>query len=131
MDVISDQLINQGKRVWYNKRAEMYYALRVFGRLGQIRGLTPDAVSDIIQVRYARISHPILAEDKSDIKKRIGRSPDAGDAAIMALDIARYRMMLRPERVSVVNQKEKESLDETFRRYDYDGHTDSFLSDWS
>jgi hypothetical protein len=49
----------------------------------------------------------------------------------MALDIARYRMLLRPIRTSVVNQKEKESLDETFRRYDYDGHTDSYLSDWS
>jgi hypothetical protein len=130
MDTISDQLINQGKRVWYNKRAEMYCAMRVFGRAGQVRGLSPDSVSDIIQVRYSRISHPILAEYKEDVKKRIGRSPDAGDAAVMALDCARYRMMLRPKRTELVNGKEKESLDEMYRRYDYDGHEDTYLTHW-
>lgn len=130
MDVITDQLIAQGKRVFYNKRAEMYYAMRVFGRAGQVRGLTNEAVSDIIQVRYARTSHPILAEDKDDIKKRIGHSPDAGDAAVMALDLARYRMNLTPRRSASVNNKEQDSLDETYRKYDYDGHEDTYLTSW-
>jgi hypothetical protein len=36
----------------------------------------------------------MLVEDKDDVRKRIGRSPDNADTAVMALDLARCRMQL-------------------------------------
>jgi hypothetical protein len=92
LDAMVNETVAKGQRPFSNKRAEMYYALRLFGRANMIRGLDRDTANELVQVEWDRNIPPMLVEDKLLVKKRIGKSPDEGDCAVMALDLARYRM---------------------------------------
>lgn len=74
-----------------NKRAEALWkfreALDPEQEGGSIVALPPDPVlrADLAAARYVVGPQGIKIEDKEDIKKRIGRSPDRGDSAVMCL----------------------------------------------
>jgi hypothetical protein len=44
----------------------------------------PDLARDLLAVRYALRAQGITVESKDDLRKRLGRSPDAGDAVALA-----------------------------------------------
>lgn len=73
-----------------NKRAEVYWRFREALDPSQSGGskviLPPDTklLSDLCSVRYAVTPRGIQLESKEDLKKRLGRSPDRGDAVVMA-----------------------------------------------
>lgn len=73
-----------------NKRAEVYYrfmeALDPSQDGGSTIALPPDTklMSDLCSVRYSITSRGIVLETKDDMKKRLGRSPDRGDAVVLA-----------------------------------------------
>lgn len=73
-----------------SKRAEVYWRFREALDPSQDGGspiaLPPDAkiLSDLASVRFTITSRGIQLESKDDMKKRIGRSPDRGDAIVMA-----------------------------------------------
>jgi hypothetical protein len=73
-----------------SKRAEVYYrfmeALDPSQDGGSTIALPPDQklMSDLCAVRYTITSRGIQLESKDDLKKRIGRSPDRGDAVVLA-----------------------------------------------
>ena len=73
-----------------NKRAEVYYrfmeALDPSQDGGSTIALPPDTklVSDLCSVRYSITSRGIVLESKDEMKKRLGRSPDRGDAVVLA-----------------------------------------------
>jgi len=73
-----------------SKRAEVYWRFREALDPSQEGGspiaLPPDAkiLSDLASVRFTITSRGIQLESKEDMKKRIGRSPDRGDAIVMA-----------------------------------------------
>jgi hypothetical protein len=90
-----NQVIRSGRRAFQNKRAEMYLAFRLFGRAGQIRNLDGNTAAELTQIEWKRTNMPMQVEDKDEVRKRIGKSPDDGDTAVMALDLARYRMGLK------------------------------------
>ena len=70
-----------------NKRAEMYWRMR--DALDPIDGddlaLPPDTelLADLCSARYEVSSAGVKVEDKAQIKERIGRSPDIGEAVMM------------------------------------------------
>jgi len=70
-----------------NKRAEMYWRMR--DALDPVYGddiaLPPDTelLADLCSARYKISSAGVLVEEKEEIKKRIGRSPDVGEAVMM------------------------------------------------
>lgn len=72
-----------------NKRAEMYWRTR--DALDPVEGddisLPPDTelLADLCSARYEVSASGVLVEDKEKIKERIGRSPDIGEAVMMAL----------------------------------------------
>ena len=72
-----------------NKRAEMWWRLREMLEPGSGRELVlPDdreLLGDLCAPRYKPTSQGIQIESKDDIKKRLGRSTDCGDALVMAL----------------------------------------------
>ena len=72
-----------------NKRAEMWWRLREMLEPGSGRELVlPDdreLLGDLCAPRYKATSQGIQIESKDDIKKRLGRSTDCGDALVMAL----------------------------------------------
>lgn len=77
-----------GKLKMRNKRAEMYWRTR--DALDPVNGddiaLPPDTelLADLCSARYEVSSAGVKVEDKEKIKERIGRSPDVGEALMMA-----------------------------------------------
>lgn len=73
-----------------NKRAQMHWRFREALDPAQPGGspiMLPDdteLLSDLAVTRYEVRNGKIWAESKAEVKKRIGRSPDRGDAVIMA-----------------------------------------------
>ena len=81
------------------------------GRRGNRAAARPALLADLTAPRWSLKSNGIQIEDKVEIKKRIGRSPDKGEACIYAnvstpkrnVDIGRMvglAGMLRPTRTS-------------------------------
>lgn len=78
-----------GKLKMRNKRAEMYWRMRdaLDPEHGDDIALPPDTelLADLCSAKYEVTSAGVKIEDKEDIKERIGRSPDIGEAVMMAL----------------------------------------------
>lgn len=72
-----------------NKRAEMYWLMRdaLDPKDGDDIALPPnkELMADLCSARYSVTSAGVLVEDKEQIKARIGRSPDEGEAIMMCL----------------------------------------------
>lgn len=71
-----------------NLRAAAYWHLReaLDPNYGSHIALPPDPLlaADLCAPRYKVTTRGVLLEPKEDVKKRIGRSPDRGDACVMA-----------------------------------------------
>jgi hypothetical protein len=81
-----------GKIKFRNKRAESYWMLREALDPSQPGGSPialpkdPELKADLAAVRRKPLTPAgLLLEDKREVKKRIGRSPDKGDAVVMCL----------------------------------------------
>lgn len=76
-----------GKFRFRNVRARAYWNFReaLDPKKGEGLALPPDSqlLGDLTAARYSITSGGILIEDKEKIKKRLGRSPDRGDAVIL------------------------------------------------
>ena len=72
-----------------NARAEMYWNLRDLLDPSDDPILClpddPELIADLAAHRYKPVGGRVTIEDKEKIRKRIGRSPDAGDAVALAL----------------------------------------------
>jgi hypothetical protein len=90
----SDYRDKSGKLKMRNKRAEMYWRMR--DALDPVDGdniaLPPDTelLADLCSARYEVSSAGVKVEDKDDIKDRIGRSPDIGEAVMMSLSVGTW-----------------------------------------
>lgn len=75
---------------FYNKRAEAYWRFREALDPNQPQGSTimlpsdPILLSDLVAPTYEGGAHGIKMESKEDLTVRLGRSPDRGDAVVMA-----------------------------------------------
>lgn len=77
-----------GNYTFYNRRAEAYWRFReaLDPDRGEGLALPPDEqlAQDLISVGWEPRGERLLIESKDDIKKRIGRSTNRGDAVVMA-----------------------------------------------
>jgi hypothetical protein len=77
-----------GKLKMRNKRAEMYWRMRdaLDPKDGDDIALPPDTelLADLCSAKYEVSSAGVKVEDKDEIKERIGRSPDIGEAVMMS-----------------------------------------------
>jgi len=84
----SDYRDKSGKLKMRNIRAEMHWVMR--DALDPVDGDNlalpndPEILADLCAPRYKVTSAGVLIEDKSEIKARIGRSPDVGEAIMLA-----------------------------------------------
>jgi phage terminase large subunit len=66
-----------------NLRSQMYWELREDLREGNIiLPNDPDLIADLTAPRWEPKKNKIVVESKDEIKKRLGRSPNKGDAAV-------------------------------------------------
>jgi hypothetical protein len=78
-----------------NMRAELYWKFREWldpanYAVGQEPQLPPDSelLGDLVSARWKMQTNGVQIESKEDIKKRLGRSPDCSDAAVMTLFVS-------------------------------------------
>jgi hypothetical protein len=105
-----------GQLSFANKRAEAWWkfreALDPDQEFGSAISLPPDASikSDLAAPRWELTPRGIKIEDKDEIRRRLGRSPDDGDAIVMCLSegaraaarqMREQRRPPRPERANV------------------------------
>jgi hypothetical protein len=88
---VTTHVRDNGKLKFRNKRAEAWWRMREAldpsQEGGSIIALPPDSElkADLASARWKLSMQGIQIEDKGEIKKRIGRSPDRGDAVVMCL----------------------------------------------
>lgn len=77
-----------GKLKMRNTRSEMYWRFRdaLDPQGGQDIALPPgnEIVADLCSARYKLTTAGVLLEEKEEIKKRLGRSPDKGESILLA-----------------------------------------------
>jgi hypothetical protein len=69
--------------------SELCFAARYFLECEQLKGITPDLAWEMTQRKYVRRTRKIIIESKTDMKKRIGKSPDLFDSFAVGLFVAR------------------------------------------
>lgn len=83
-------------QVYADRVSEIWYSGVEFVRGDQIRGLDPETAKELKARRYETMKRDgvakIRVESKTDMKKRIGKSPDRGDAAAICIAIVRERL---------------------------------------
>lgn len=88
-----------GKLGFRNRRAAAWWGFReaLDPNGGAYIALPPDPAlaADLATPRWRLTSGGILIEDKAEIRKRLGRSPDRGDAVVMAWAHGSYREQVR------------------------------------
>jgi hypothetical protein len=97
-----------GKLNFFNKRAEWYWKMReALDPAGDYPlALPPNSTlrADLCAARWKLTPRGIQVEDKKEIIKRIGRSPDYGDAAVYALCPDGQRRMVKGNRPTQSNR---------------------------
>jgi hypothetical protein len=84
----SDATDKSGTQRFVNKRAEYYWSFRE--ALDPASGMNvmlppdPELEGDLVAPRWEPQTNGIKIEDKDDIKDRLGRSPDCGDATVLS-----------------------------------------------
>jgi hypothetical protein len=105
-----------GQLRFSNKRAEAWWRMREElnpeQEFGSVLALPPDASikADLAAPRWEMTTRGVRIEEKKEIRKRLGRSPDEGDAIVMCLaegnraaaaELRRAQRGERPERANV------------------------------
>lgn len=77
-----------GKMKMRNMRAEMYWQMRdALDPINEMEICLPpgnEILADLCSARYKLTTAGVLVEEKEEIKKRIGRSPDKGESILLA-----------------------------------------------
>lgn len=77
------------REVYANRVTELWYTTREMLIANQLKGLYPEAVNQACSRVYEWLNKRYKVEPKSDMKVRLGRSPDHFDAITVLVDVAR------------------------------------------
>jgi hypothetical protein len=83
-----------GFEAFSNRVSEIWFIGRDLIRSGKIKGISGDMAKEMRSRRYVTektINMRIKVESKTDMKERIGFSPDIADSGFVMLDVARQR----------------------------------------
>ena len=80
-----------GNKRFRNMVSELWYVGREFIRSGQLKGLQPDIVTEMVARTYEEVSGVVKVESKDDMKLRTKKSPDIADSCFLCLHMARMK----------------------------------------
>lgn len=80
-----------GNKRFRNMVSELWYVGKEFIRSGQLKGLQPDIVTEMVARTYEEIAGMVKVESKDDMKLRTKKSPDIADSAFLCLHMARMK----------------------------------------
>ena len=92
--------------------SELCFVGRYFVENEQLKGVTPDLAWEMTQRKYVRRQRKIIIESKTDMKKRIGKSPDLFDSFAVGLFVVRkvFGAMAGSEAIAEIKQKNREGF---------------------
>jgi hypothetical protein len=107
-----------GKELFHNMSSELCFVSRYFLECEQLKGVTPDLAWEMTQRKYVRRTRKIIIESKTDMKKRIGKSPDLFDSFSVGLFVARkvFGAMAGSEAIEEKKRRNKQSFKELKQR---------------
>jgi hypothetical protein len=104
-----------GKDRFVNKVSELWYVGKEFVLSGQIRGLDPETILELINRTYKSIGRRIQVEPKDKMKERTsGRSPDRADSWVGLLEVARRRYKFMAAARAAIRPVKVETPDDWF-----------------
>lgn len=83
-----------GEELYVNRVSELWFVGKEFLRTKQLSGITGDLAKEMCARRYDMVKGGTLRvriETKTDLKARMGNSPDLADGAFIVVDLARQR----------------------------------------
>jgi hypothetical protein len=81
------------KERYINRVSELWFSGREYLQSGQIRGIYPALAKELCARKYeTKQRGKVVVESKKDMRSRIGKSPDRGDAALLCLDLCRTKL---------------------------------------
>ena len=88
--------------LYADRVSELWLVIKDYIRSGQIKGLTTEIIDDLLARREVLRKQGLngtkrAVESKKVMRKRIKRSPDAGDSLAILLDLCRKRFRFRSE----------------------------------
>lgn len=85
-----------GRETYANRVSELWYSLLEFVRSDQVRNLSKTAAKEFRERRYrtSKVAGNVRihVETKTDMKARLGKSPDYADADVITLAVCRERL---------------------------------------
>ena len=111
LDVSPELRLVSNEERFANLRAQMQWQMREDLRLGRIalpRDL--ELIQDLVTPRFWTYNGKIFVESKEDIRTRLGRSPDKGDAAVYGNWVRDRTRAKKPEEESEANAFSPEML---------------------
>lgn len=93
----------KGSDRFFNMASELWYVGRELIRTGQLKGLKPDVVSEMVSRTYKEKASIVQIESKKDMRLRTKKSPDVADSFFLCVFAARFRCGLSSnEKAAVV-----------------------------
>lgn len=99
LSVNNGDTIKPAYDVYANRVSELWYRGKDFVRAGQIKGITNDLAEEMTARHYdilKGVDTRIMVESKKEMKSRLSKSPDIGDAFMILLDLAISRFGFVP-----------------------------------
>lgn len=107
---------NTAKMQFDRRVSELWWVGREFMKYDQLRGIDQDLGRELKARQYTTIKGPeglkVSVETKKDMKKRLGFSPDMGDAFAVLLDLCRQRLHFLAGGVSTGQHAEDDAWNE-------------------
>lgn len=79
------------EKIYKNRVTQLWVQPKAMVRAGQIRGIHEDVVEELCQRKWHATRHTgscACVEEKVDMKKRLGRSPDLADTFVILVEVA-------------------------------------------
>lgn len=111
-----------------NRVTELWFGAKEYLQNGQLRGVGPDLAQEMTARNYETRKSggmKLCVEPKTDMKSRMGRSPDVADAAFVLLETVRERLGLRPPQEG--GRRGRSSWRSAMRRFDVKSNTPCLL----
>lgn len=111
-----------------NRVTELWFGAKEWLQNGQLRGIGPDLAQEMTARNFETRKSggmKLCVEPKSDMKSRMGRSPDIADAAFVLLETVRERFGLRPPQE--VGPRGRSSWRSAMRRFDVKANSTCLL----
>ena len=101
-----------------NRRAEMWISMAEWVKRGVALPHVPELVAELTTPTYTFSTVNLLLEEKDQVKKRLGRSPDLGDALALTFampDMPGQMAALQRDNIGKVRTMDSEGIDPWIR----------------